>query len=67
VTEPTKPSWKKSSFSLSGDCVAWSFRDGGVRIGDTKHPDGPTLFFTLPEWQAFLKGVHHGEAAPPEA
>lgn len=53
--------WFKSSHSASyGDCVqvyllAW------VGMRDSKNPDGPVLWFTASEWNAFLNGVRDGE------
>jgi hypothetical protein len=36
--------------------------DGWVGVRDTKDlGKGPVLFFTRPEWEAFLAGAKHGE------
>jgi hypothetical protein len=57
-------SWQKSSWSgYNGNCVEVShLEDGRVGIRDTKDLGrGPILFFTRPEWDAFLSGAKHGE------
>jgi Domain of unknown function (DUF397) len=35
--------------------------DGGMAVRDAKDPDGPILFFTPAEWDAFVGGVKDGE------
>jgi Domain of unknown function (DUF397) len=35
--------------------------DGGYAIRDSKDPDGPVLFFTPPEWRAFVSGIAAGD------
>jgi hypothetical protein len=56
--------WKKSSWSsYNGNCVEIArLQDGRVAVRDTKDSAaGPTLFFTQPEWNAFLAGAKNGE------
>lgn len=57
-------SWRKSSWSAyNGGCVEFTrLEDGRVGVRDTKDlGNGPALFFTRPEWDAFLAGAKHGE------
>lgn len=53
--------FRKSSFSVHGDCVEVTFADGWIGVRDSKSPDGPVLWFTPAEWDAFLCGVITGE------
>ncbi|WP_084964738.1 DUF397 domain-containing protein [Thermoactinospora rubra] len=69
-------SWRKSrrSGSNGGDCVevAVLAAPGDVAahkaqedrlfvLRDSKDPEGPRLYFTESEWQAFLLGVKDGD------
>ncbi|WP_030907543.1 DUF397 domain-containing protein [Streptosporangium amethystogenes] len=66
--------WRKAAPSddVGGDCVEVAVVDGldeGHKAGagplyvlrDSKNPDGPKLFFTQSEWDAFVGGVKLGE------
>ena len=55
--------FRKSSASSSGGqlCVAIARKPQGVAVRDTKDRLKTTLFFTHPEWCAFLKGAKAGE------
>ena len=55
--------WRKSTASGTYDnCVEVAeLPDGGRAIRDSKDPDGPQLFFTPGEWNAFRQGVQGGE------
>ncbi|MET7424340.1 DUF397 domain-containing protein [Dactylosporangium sp. NPDC005555] len=53
--------WRKSTESLSGDCVEVAPLPDGVAVRDSKNPDGPVLEFTHSEWCAFLAGANKGE------
>lgn len=61
--------WRKSSFSgdNGGNCVEIAeLKDahdeaGLVVVRDSKDPDGPKLFFTPAEWDAFVAGVKASE------
>ncbi len=54
-------SWRKSTFSVNGDCVEWSPTPDSVRIRHSKSPQ-VELVFTRSEWAAFLRGLKAGEA-----
>jgi uncharacterized protein DUF397 len=32
-----------------------------IVMRDSKHPEGPVLYFTEAEWEAFIEGVKDGE------
>ncbi|WP_433360842.1 DUF397 domain-containing protein [Streptosporangium sp. CA-115845] len=68
--------WFKSSFSgdNGGDCVEVAElrdvvdgpgpkaeRPDLIAVRDSKDPDGPKLFFTPAEWDAFVNGVKADE------
>ena len=56
--------WIKSSYSgpTGGNCVEVAFlSDGNVAMRNSRHPEGPALVFTRPEWDAFLDGARDGE------
>lgn len=56
--------WYKSSFSDSGGsgCVEVSRKDGVINVRDTKaNGNGPSLVFTKPEMDAFIKAAKAGE------
>ncbi|MER5622609.1 DUF397 domain-containing protein [Streptosporangium sp. NPDC002544] len=61
--QPYPLTWRKSSFSGSGDnCVeVAALPGGGQAVRDSKDPDGPVLKFTPGEWSAFVSGVRNGE------
>jgi hypothetical protein len=55
--------WRKSSYSGSnGNCVETApTADGGTAVRDSKDPNGPALYFTKGEMDAFIAGVRAGE------
>ena len=53
--------WRKSSFSMSGNCVEVATSDQAIGVRDTKDRGGPVLVFGAGEWNAFLAGVRQGE------
>jgi hypothetical protein len=59
--ECTPDTWQKSTASGGGNCVEVSFAGESVLMRHSRSPHGPVLSFTLPEWEAFLMGVHDGE------
>lgn len=44
----------------SAHCVEVMVQKTQVKIRDSKNPDGPTLRFSLEEWEQFKYGVEHG-------
>jgi hypothetical protein len=64
IAEPTRLAWHKSTHSggTGGNCVEVApLADGGRALRDSKHPDGPVLYFSGAEWRAFVAGVSAGE------
>ena len=61
-SETTSPRWRKSSFSGAEDCLEWAVGPSGVRLRDSKDPNGPELSLNLTEWAAFIAAVKQGEA-----
>ena len=56
--------WVKSTRSgpTGGNCVEVAFLGGGqVAVRDSRHPSGPALVFSAPEWDAFVGGAKDGE------
>jgi hypothetical protein len=49
--------WQKSIYSGSNGCVEVAFVNDQVAVRDSKDRLGPVLVFTIPEWEAFTKGV----------
>ncbi len=56
--------WRKSTFSVNGDCVEWRIDPTSVQVRNSRTPD-LELSFTPSEWKAFLSGVRSGEADLP--
>jgi hypothetical protein len=56
-------SWFKSSFSnANGDCVEMRRTGSSIELRDSKQQGaGPTLTFTVAEFQAWLQGANAGE------
>jgi hypothetical protein len=64
ATDLTAARWVKSRHSgpTGGNCVEAAFlADGAVAVRDSRHPAGPALVFSAPEWDAFVAGVRDGE------
>jgi hypothetical protein len=53
--------WRKSSFSESGNCVEVAFTEAAVLVRDSKDTRGPVLSFPSADWAAFLTAVVAGE------
>ncbi len=64
MSKESKPSWVKSTFSQSSDCVEWALAPDSAHIlvRHSKDPDGSQLRFTVSEWRAFVSGIAVGEA-----
>jgi hypothetical protein len=56
-------SWRKSSYSASGDCVEVAISGDSVWVRDSKRRESPTLEFPSSEWHAFLTGIRDGRFA----
>jgi hypothetical protein len=65
MSEHIRPSgWFTSSRCSTGACVEVAFKEEGVRVRDSKNPDGPELGFDDTAWQNFLAAIRHGELDP---
>lgn len=53
--------WRRSSHSEYSACVEVCFVGDRVPLRHSRHPDGPVIVFTAPEWDAFVAGVKLGE------
>jgi metallophosphoesterase superfamily enzyme len=53
--------WRTAVKSGGGNCIQVARRQDVIMIGDSKHPSGPVLSYTLQEWDAFLDGAKKGE------
>jgi hypothetical protein len=60
MDSPVDAKWWKSALSGNGNCVEVALVDGQVAVRDSKDEQGPVLFFTLTEWDAFIRGVRDG-------
>lgn len=52
---------KSSRSGTNGACVEVAACDCGIKVRDSKDPDGPVLTFNHAEWAAFVGGVRDGE------
>jgi Domain of unknown function (DUF397) len=57
----TSAVWRRSTYSVNGNCVEVAYVDSQIVVRDSKHRAGSVLMFTLTEWHAFLDGVRDGE------
>jgi hypothetical protein len=55
--------WRKSTKSgpWTDNCVEVAFVGEAIVVRDSKQPDGPVLYFTAAEWDAFVNGAKVGE------
>jgi Domain of unknown function (DUF397) len=54
--------FRKSGHSAgAGECVEAGRSGEAVAVRHSKDPDGRVIFYTRPEWEAFLAGVRDGE------
>ena len=56
-----KAVWRKSSYSQNTNCVEVAPFADHVLIRNSRAQRGPTLVFTLAEWDAFVNGVSDGQ------
>ena len=61
IPDLTGAVWRKSSGSDSAASVEVALLDSGVAVRDSRKPEGPVLFFTAAEWDAFVGGAKDGE------
>jgi hypothetical protein len=64
LARETGARWLKSRRSgpTGGNCVEVAFLgDGRVAVRNSRHPSGPALVFSAPEWDAFVGGAKDGE------
>jgi Domain of unknown function (DUF397) len=64
LTRAAGARWVKSRRSgpTGGNCVEVAFlADGQVAVRNSRHPSGPALVFSAPEWDAFVDGAKDGE------
>jgi hypothetical protein len=54
-------SWRKSTWSGTGNCVEVTRVGTDRLLRDSKNPAGPVLVFTKTELHAFLAGAKAGE------
>jgi hypothetical protein len=53
--------WRRGSTASAERSVEIAFVDDAILMRDGKNPDGPVLFFTRAEWDAFVGGAKDGE------
>jgi hypothetical protein len=58
-----EPAWRRAAPCQDGACVevAASVDGRQILMRDSKNSHQLPLSFTLPEWEAFLRGVRDGE------
>lgn len=56
-----KLAWRVARQCHSGNCVRVAASGNAIVLGDTKHPDGPTLVFSREEWDSFADGIRRGD------
>lgn len=52
--------WRKSTFSVSGECVEVAINGQAVLVRDSKDSNGPVLAFSGHAWRMFLSEVKAG-------
>jgi hypothetical protein len=57
----SRAAWRKSTRSSNNGCVEVGLVDDQIAVRDSKDRQGPVLFFTAHEWEAFLGGARDGE------
>ena len=60
VPDLTGAVWR-SGGGRGGASVEVAIVETGVAVRDSRRPEGPILFFTPEEWDAFVGGAKNGE------
>jgi len=53
--------WRVPRSCNGGACVRVALVGNSVLIGDSRYPDGPVLFYTKEEFDAFVESIKLGE------
>jgi hypothetical protein len=62
MTDPHGLRFERSNYCNVGACVEVAKSSEGARVvRDSKEANGPLLWFTGDEWQAFIAGVKSGQ------
>jgi hypothetical protein len=63
----SKAVWQSSAEDddPSGEHVEVAFLEGYILMRNSAHPEGPVLYFTPSEWDAFIAGAKDGEFDEP--
>lgn len=54
-------SWRMSSFTDRGSCVAVACRDGDVAVRNSNQPEGGVLVFSAQAMHDWIAGIKAGE------
>lgn len=66
MKNPISGEWYKSSRSdANNQCVEVHHAEDRTGVRDSKNPDGPELWFTPGEWDAFVSGTLRSEIDRP--
>lgn len=49
--------WRKSSFSVNGDCVEVALQGDSVLVRDSKNPDSGAISFPRSVWRDFIEVI----------
>jgi hypothetical protein len=61
VPDLTGAVWRGSPTADDSGTVEVAMLETGVALRDSRKPEGPILFFTPAEWDAFVGGAKDGE------
>jgi hypothetical protein len=61
VPDLTGAVWRRSTDNEDEASVEVALLETGVAVRDSRKPEGPVLFFTPAEWDAFVGGAKDGE------
>lgn len=53
--------WRKSSFSIQGECVTLAEHGGGVGVRDSKRPDAGTLVLSRQQFADWVAAIKAGD------